>query len=149
MLLFVRSSPTVSRQVTRQVWGQTRYPTAQAQQSGPWPGTCYDTARDKQTYNVDQTNRDQKPRMELKWAWIHEQKGWKEPTGEVDQGLLAPSGLWHFLELPRTVINTTQTEDNEILDPELTISESTVNFRTSLDVSRGHPTSFSVQPNWR
>lgn len=80
---------------------------------------CYDTARDKETYSIDQTNRYWQPRVELKWAWTHEQKGWMEPTGEVDQGRLVPSGLWHFLELSRTDSNITQTEDNEILDPEV------------------------------
>lgn len=43
---------------------------------------------------------------------------WMEPTGEVDQDLLVSSGVWRFLELSSTVTNITQTEDNEILDPE-------------------------------
>lgn len=59
MLLFVRSSQAVSRQLTSLRSNQVVSP--QLRRSSQVQGqaqTCYDTARDKQTYSIGQTNRD-------------------------------------------------------------------------------------------
>lgn len=100
MLLLVRSSPAVSRQVARHVWGQTRQ---SVQSSGTQ--VCHGMARDKWTYSTDQTNRDSQHRMGLKRAWTHEQNGWKEPPVRLTKAPQCPQcsdTSWNFQGLSLT-----------------------------------------------